>query len=291
MNLMFSVNNSDEHLKNTCICAQPCFTSKEFAEALARHQIDHGMISVEHPQANGLCERTNKTLLGILAACVGSRHEEWDSELERAVGCFNRAYQETTKMTPFELVFGRKPVNSENVVFPRCLFSGGDLRSFKEVEELRREAVERTRTAQLKQANHFNRNHIPAKPLPIGSLVLVRRNQQRKGNCSKFAPKFVGPFRIERQIGAGTYTVADVPGRNTRKRFHRFPVHVSQIKPFHSGYASDSSSTSEEDWMEDSDEDNPSETHSRSKSPILQSEPVGRTKSGRMIYRPTRLLE
>lgn len=117
------------------------FTSKEFVEALTRHKIDHDMISAGHPQANGLCERANKTLPVILAACASKKHDVWDIALERVVDCINRAYQETTKLTPFELVYGRK---QSVFISKNRFFSNGNLRESKEVGNLRQQPVERT---------------------------------------------------------------------------------------------------------------------------------------------------
>lgn len=114
------------------------FTSNEFAETLIKHCIEHSMISAGHPQANGLCEKTNKPLIERLAACVGEKHEDWDSVLEQAVSCLNRAYHETTKLTPFELVYGRRPVNSKNAILPRSLVSDGGPTVNADFEKLRK---------------------------------------------------------------------------------------------------------------------------------------------------------
>lgn len=72
--------------------------------------IKHRLTSCYHPQANGLDERFNQTLIHCLSKYVSrSRREDWDIHLQAAVHAYNTAVQESTKHTPFEAMFGRLP--------------------------------------------------------------------------------------------------------------------------------------------------------------------------------------
>lgn len=48
------------------------------------HSIHHAHAAPYHPQTNGLVERANHTISGILASYVNHQHNNWD-ELHRAL--------------------------------------------------------------------------------------------------------------------------------------------------------------------------------------------------------------
>ncbi len=224
------------------------FTSSEFANILGFHHIEHARTSAGHPQTNGLCERINRTIAQVLTGRVADRHNAWDSELEQAISCINRASQETTKRTPYELVYGRLPVTTEETIFPRL--PGPSIKNgSSRVRKLRKEAIARTKRAQIRQANYYNRRRVPAQSFTTGDLVLVRRHLPTGGGkCSKFNPKYIGPFRIAKKIGPLTYRVENIPGTRIRKRGNAFSVHVAQLKRFMAGFQSGSSTPSKRAW-------------------------------------------
>jgi len=59
-------------------------------------------------QANGLDERFNQTLSNSLAKFAQDHRSSWDEKLTEVVYAYNTAYQESTKCTPFEAMFGRQ---------------------------------------------------------------------------------------------------------------------------------------------------------------------------------------
>ena len=59
-------------------------------------------------QANGLDERFNQTLVNALSKFAQKHRESWDEQLAEVVYAYNTAVQESTKRTPFEVMFGRK---------------------------------------------------------------------------------------------------------------------------------------------------------------------------------------
>ena len=59
------------------------------------------------PQTQGLVERFNRTLLGMISACVGASRS-WDQILPFLRLAYNSTVQSTTKASPFLLTFGRE---------------------------------------------------------------------------------------------------------------------------------------------------------------------------------------
>lgn len=82
-------------------------------------------------QANGLVERYNQTIQSMLVKFVGEKKDSWEDYLDTCVFAYNTAKHESSKFTPFELMFSRKPVlpididcNADGNMLPQCLEQG-----------------------------------------------------------------------------------------------------------------------------------------------------------------------
>jgi len=64
-------------------------------------------ITAYHPQSNGLVERQNRTLQEILSTFVVGHQNGWDEMLDQAVFAYNTSVHESTKVSPYEMVFER----------------------------------------------------------------------------------------------------------------------------------------------------------------------------------------
>ena len=130
--------------------------------------IDHRLTTAYHPQANGLDETFNQTLVNSLSKFAQENRYLWDAKLGEVVYAYNTAVQESTKHTPFEAMFGRMahlPVdfNSSNhydpdAVLEECCTSD----KVDEIELLARrrkteQAIkENIANAQEKQKRYYN---------------------------------------------------------------------------------------------------------------------------------------
>ena len=77
-------------------------------DALMRtYGIQHRLTTAYHPQANGLDERYNQTLVNAIAKFAQQSRVDWDEKLPEVVYAYNTAVHESTKHTPFEVMFGR----------------------------------------------------------------------------------------------------------------------------------------------------------------------------------------
>ena len=64
--------------------------------------------SVYHPQSNWLDERFNQTLQRQLLKFVGEERTNWDFYLDGILFSYRVSGQDSTKMSPFYLVYGRQ---------------------------------------------------------------------------------------------------------------------------------------------------------------------------------------
>lgn len=88
----------------------------EIIESLCKlMSIDKKYSSPYRPQTNGLVERTNRTLLGILSKTVHKYPKRWDTYLRIIKFNYNIRYQESIKSSPFQLLYGRHP-NLPNIM-------------------------------------------------------------------------------------------------------------------------------------------------------------------------------
>ena len=71
---------------------------------------DHRISSAYHPQSNGLDERMNQTLTRALVKFVNENQNDWDVHIKSILFAYRTSKNDSTKFTPFELMFGRAPV-------------------------------------------------------------------------------------------------------------------------------------------------------------------------------------
>jgi hypothetical protein len=64
--------------------------------------------SAYHPQTDGQTERVNQILEDMLRACALQYGRSWDKSRHYAEFSYNNSYQESLKMAPFEMFYGRR---------------------------------------------------------------------------------------------------------------------------------------------------------------------------------------
>jgi hypothetical protein len=64
--------------------------------------------SAYHPQTDGQTERVNQILEDILRAYALQYGRRWDKSLLYDEFSYNSSYQESWKMAPFEMLYGRR---------------------------------------------------------------------------------------------------------------------------------------------------------------------------------------
>jgi hypothetical protein len=62
-----------------------------------------------HPQTNGLTKRFNATLCQIISIYVDPNQQNWDELLPVVLFAYPTAFQETTLISPFEVLYNRIP--------------------------------------------------------------------------------------------------------------------------------------------------------------------------------------
>ncbi|WKA04339.1 hypothetical protein VitviT2T_022388 [Vitis vinifera] len=160
-----------------------------------------------HPQTDGQSERVIQILEDMLRACVLDFGGNWADYLPLAEFAYNNSYQSSIGMAPYEALYGR-PCRS-----PLCWIEMGESRLLgpeivQETTEKIQLIKEKLKTAQDRQKSYADKRRRPLE-FEEGDWVFVkvssRRGIFRFGKKGKLAPRFVGPFQIDKRVGPVAY--------------------------------------------------------------------------------------
>jgi hypothetical protein len=84
------------------------FTSKFWERLHENLDTQLRFSSAYHPQTDGQTERVNHILEDMLRAYALQYGRSWDKSLSYVEFSYNNSYQESLKMTPFDMLFGRR---------------------------------------------------------------------------------------------------------------------------------------------------------------------------------------
>ena len=206
------------------------FESHLFSSMCKLFGIEKRRTTPYHPQTDGLCERFNSILKSLLRMRVNSEKDDWDEQLPSVLLSYRIAKQETTGVSPFELMYGREPrlpvdVRGEGDEEERKPV-GGPAQYLKELKErhkhLKSFVQNRVQREQEKQKKNYDSRHRAEKytDFVVGELVLLK-NHRARGLDSKY----VGPYRVVRVLEED----CEIECPRTHKRR---VVHVNNLRPF-----------------------------------------------------------
>ena len=160
-----------------------------------------------HPQTNGLTERFNRTLTDMLAKRVEKNGKDWDTHLPFVLFAYRASTQESTKESPFYLMYGRDPRLPTALEMDNMSCEEMDVDSYKrEVSTKLSEAWElaknNNKKAQSKQKALYDRQ-TKSPQFSVGDRVFVYMPAAKACKAYKFARPFYGPYRILEQNELG----------------------------------------------------------------------------------------
>lgn len=206
------------------------FISHDFNSICDTLRIRRALTTTGHPQANGLVERTNRTLIGILKTFLQGADQNWDYYLPFAQFAINTTLSKTLKEAPYYLVFGRDPHMPVERWLPALTQLPLDLQAHR-AEHIR--ALRLGWDLSLKARTDSAHAAIVAtqrRPVSynIGDKVwcylpqILRSNQH-----NKLESRWFGPFTIISRVGPVTYRLHTSRTKRVTQSFH-----VERLKPF-----------------------------------------------------------
>ncbi|XP_071713424.1 uncharacterized protein [Rutidosis leptorrhynchoides] len=73
---------------------------------------------VAHPQANGLCEVTNRDIFSGIKKRLNEKRTAWVDELPNVLWAHRTTFKKSTGETPFSLVYGSEAVIPAEILIP-----------------------------------------------------------------------------------------------------------------------------------------------------------------------------
>ena len=186
------------------------FTSQFWQELNARLGTQLSRSTAYHPQTDGQTERTNRTLEETPRHFVSPTQDDWDEHLDAAEFAINNAWQESVQNTPFFLNYGQHPLTPASVdVDTKAPAAKAFTADLAEAVELAKQAW---RSAQDRQAMYANNKRRDVEPFKVGTQLLLSTKNVRLKNpgARKLLPKWIGPFKVIKQVGKVAYQL-DLP--------------------------------------------------------------------------------
>ena len=170
----------------------PAFEGKLIREMCRLLGTDKTRTTSDHPQCDGLVERTNRTLLDILSKYVEENQRDWDLKVPLALFGYRTAAQSSTGVSPFEMLYGRKArttaelaveTRREAGVEPQQYFEGLE----EKLAALRGLAEDKTIEAQERQRRAYDGATTGGVQLEEGDRVWLYTPRVKAGRKKKLA--------------------------------------------------------------------------------------------------------
>jgi hypothetical protein len=143
----------------------------------------------------------------MLKSCALQYRRNWDKSLLYVEFSYNNSYQESLKMTPFEMLYGRmcRTLQFWSETRERKVFGHDILQEAEKQVCMVRENLWIAQSRQKSYADHRRREL----SFKVGDFVYLKVSPMRGLRCfkvrGKLAPKFIGPFKIMEKRGQVAY--------------------------------------------------------------------------------------
>ena len=184
-----------------------------------------------HPQTDGLVERFNGTLKGMLRKFVNRSQKDWDEYLPYLLFAYREVPQETTGFSPFDLLYGRCVRGPLDVLKEDWTGDRGTavpvatyvVEMRERLAEMAQLVAKHTAIRQQKQKQHYDKN-AKSRSFKVGDQVLVLLPTA----ANRLKLHWTGPYKITKQVGRVDYEV-EMPGRRQERKIY----HVNLMKKWY----------------------------------------------------------
>ncbi len=204
------------------------FKNKVLNEICQALRVKRKFTSPYNPQADGMVERFNRTLLRMLACYIEPNQRNWDLIVPMVVYAYNTTSCNAHGLTPFEVIFGRKgrTGEEEEVEGPRNGEEQYMIDKYR--EDLRQYVNEVTRQGKGIEEQKANQRRKEPTIYNAGDLVWLSSHiKVEEGGRRKLGRKWRGPYVVLNMAGDVNVRLKEVASNGSN-----FVTHVDGIKPF-----------------------------------------------------------
>ena len=164
--------------------------------------IETKLSTAYYPETNGQTERTNQELEQYLRIYVNHRQNNWAEWLATAEFAFNNKVYIATKISPFQVNYGREPRIGFDIRKKR---KNEKAEKFvKEMKERHEEARAALVKSQEKMKRQADRNRKEVEEYRVGDKVLISTKdfskKLMKRVTKKLTEKFIGPYVVRKIV-------------------------------------------------------------------------------------------
>lgn len=197
------------------------FVGKVFNHLAKIFKIKHLTTSSYHPQTNGSLERSHIVLAEFIKHYV-DKYEDWDKLVSFAMFSYNTSVHESTKFTPFELVYGRTARTPSSFPSPEETITYGDYLCdlTSRLDEMRRLASKSLIKSKYRSKRYYDKR-VHSEDFKPGDMVYAVKEPKR----GKFDSCYVGPYQISEVLDKHNAILETTNGKRILK-------HLDKLKPY-----------------------------------------------------------
>lgn len=169
------------------------FKSTVFQELMTKLDIQHSTTCEYNPQANGMDEKFNGTIVKILKSCLGDDKKQWDELLPASILAYNISHNESTGLSPYTITYGRIPRS------PLNLAPVEEEPEDNDHDIIRDRASDNMEAAQVEMAKQYNKNRRAHNLKPM-DMVMTKMSSKGRDDSRKFTPNWSGPHYVIRLL-------------------------------------------------------------------------------------------
>ena len=174
----------------------------------------------------------------MLVKYVSSKKDMWSHYLDTCAFACNTSRHDSTKYTPFMLMFGRRATLPIDVELERQC-SEDHCKKYWELEEhpypavfseharILEEAKGNIIAAQLRQKEAYDKKHCKPGQFQCDQLVLLKNFSRKKVKGGKLTERFLGPYTIINVLPNGIYEIRNEEGKTTRATGSHLKMYMS----------------------------------------------------------------
>ncbi|KAH9409244.1 hypothetical protein TYRP_010245 [Tyrophagus putrescentiae] len=168
----------------------PAIKGKQFQDFLRKHEIAMTFVAVNHPSANGIVERVNRTIVDRLRCKrLEFPKKAWSTHVVECIDEYNNSVHTATRYTPSFLLTGSDPDG---------LFSGESLVDARII------AFEFSKRDHALNSLHHDSHRRDPVIVPGEPVYVQAKHSLNRGMLD---PRFEGPFPVVEKIGHTTYEI------------------------------------------------------------------------------------
>ena len=174
-------------------------------EVFAKLNIHHVTTSFYHPQSNAKVERFHRTLHDVLSKLLKDDSTVWDLYLNQALAAIRFNHNDSSKFSPFFLVYNRDVVLPiDNILKPRRKYMGEEQHkiALQQQHKLFTLVHNHMKRAKKRQAKHADRGSKQV-DCQVGDPVYYKRHQRRNKLEGKWQPY----YRVVEKTSPVTYVI------------------------------------------------------------------------------------